>query len=633
MCATSTFQPLTHNIEKWRTITSDKVILSWISDGVKLNFHKVPPPFEIHNRIFSQEHSSFISVEIKQLLNKGCIRVAAAKPHCVSPISVAPKKGKNKYRLIHDLRQLNCYSSCESLVYEDIHHVIDLCEPNDYLVTIDIKDGYHHLNIHEQYRPFLGFKFDNVYYEFCVLPFGLNLSCFAFIKTIRAVLTDIRKHNIRCVSYVDDFCIVDNSESINSSKEFVTQILQDLGFTINIEKSDLTPSNRKTFIGYIIDTAKQKDAIWLEIPKSRIRSVRHDIGRALKKGIISARGLAKITGQLVSMTKAVVPTKLMLRNTYRLLASKNSWSDTLYLDHSSTQDLMWWFDNLQAWNGKFIPITPPDTVQIATDASTIGWGGFIPSTNHKAQGFWDQTMSTQSSNYRELTAVLRSIQSLLPFLKNQKVQILSDNITTCAFINFQGGQASHLDAVARQIWKVVVQNNIQISAKYLRGLDNVTADNLSRFDSHYNWKIHPGLFDYLDRLWGPHDIDRFACYHSSMLSTYNSLYLDTHTSGVDALAQTDWAELNNWVNPPFRLIPKILGILRQFQAEATLIAPWWESKYFHNQMLHMSIAYPIRLPPAYLFCTPLGRKVPEPMKNRRWKIYAWRLSGKTNFYQ
>ena len=230
MCDTSTFKPLTHNITKWCGITSDKLILDWIQYGVKLNFHKIQPAFEIPNRVFNQEHSSFISSENKHLLSKGCIRLAASKPHCISPLSVAPKKGKNKFRLIHDLRQLNCYSVCESLVYEDIHHVIDLCEPNDYLVTIDIKDGYHHLNIHEQYRSFLGFKFDNVYYEFCVLPFGLNLSCFAFIKTIRTVLTDIRKHNIRCVSYVDDFCIVDNSESINSSKEFVTQILQDLGF-------------------------------------------------------------------------------------------------------------------------------------------------------------------------------------------------------------------------------------------------------------------------------------------------------------------------------------------------------------------------------------------------------------------
>ena len=152
------------------------------------------------------------------------------------------------------------------------------------------------------------------------------------------------------------------------------------------------------FIGYIIDTAKNGKAVWIEIPKSRIRSVKHNIGRALKHKHLSARGLAKIAGQLVSMTKAVVPTKLMLRNVYRLLGTKKSWSDCLVLDEGSLKDLQWWFRNLSAWNGRFVATTQEKCIQIATDASGLAWGGLLVNTGQQAQGSWEPHESCQIFN-------------------------------------------------------------------------------------------------------------------------------------------------------------------------------------------------------------------------------------------
>ena len=627
------YEPLKSKINNWKKITNDQIILDWIEGGVKLNFSSTPAPFELENRQFSKEEYSFVKKEVSDLLSKGCVRKVSKRPTCVSPLSVAPKKGPKKFRLVHDLRLINERSVAPALVYEDITTVSDICEPNDNLTTLDIKDGYHHLSIHESYRTFLGFKFEDTYYEFCVLPFGLNLSCYAFIKTTRAVVTYIRKNNIRCVSYVDDFIVISGKGRIDVDTRFVVGLFRQLGLTINLEKSNLTPSTRQTFIGYIIDTGKSECAIWIEIPKIRIRNTKHNIGRAIKKGVVNAKGLAKIAGQLVSMTKAVIPAKLMLRNVYRLIATRGSWADTLYLDRGTTADLKWWYANLQAWNGKFIPKVEADCVQLATDASSYAWGGLLVASGQQAQGSWEPVMAHRSSNFREMTAVLMSLKSFLSRLKNQKVQILTDNITTCAFINFQGGQSPQLDAVAREIWWLVMNNNIQISAKHIRGKDNVIPDALSRLDSPYNWRCHPGLFNYLDCIWGPHEVDRFACRRSTQLPRYNSLYLDTHTHGVDALAQTDWGVFNNWVNPPFRMIPKILKVIKSQQAEATLIAPMWESKYYHRELVRMSVSPPIKLPPARLFCLPLGKMIPEPMKNPKWKIYAWRLSGKANFHR
>ena len=49
---------------------------------------------------------------------------------------------------------------------------------------------------------------------------------------------------------------------------------------------------------------------------------------------------------------------------------------------------------------------------------------------------------------------------------------------------------------------------------------------------------------YCENMWGPHTMDRFASLSTAQLQTYNSRYLDPWTSGVDALAQTDWSKHN-----------------------------------------------------------------------------------------
>ena len=88
---------------------------------------------------------------------------------------------------------------------------------------------------------------------------------------------------------------------------------------VNYDESDLIPSHCKEYIGYIIDTVYDNEYVWLNIPQKRITKLKHDITRTLKKGITTARNLARITGQCISMSKAILPGKLLLRNLYRLL--------------------------------------------------------------------------------------------------------------------------------------------------------------------------------------------------------------------------------------------------------------------------------------------------------------------------
>ena len=332
------------------------------------------------------------------------------------------------------------------------------------------------------------------------------------------------------------------------------------------------------------------------------------------------------------MAKAILPAKLLLRNVYRLLKQRDSWQDVLTIDEATVGDLEWWIKALDTWNGKAFRSESKSCIQITTDASEIAWGGTMIGCPHiMAQGYWDDHMSNQHPHLREIMAVLMTLESFLPYIKGKAVQVLTDNITTAAYINFQGGASKLLDGVARNIWLLSITNAIQIQARYLPGVMNQEADRLSRLSNLYEWKLHPQLFKYLDQLYGPHTIDRFASMSTRQCKRYNSLHLDPWTEGVDALHQNNWASENNFVNPPFRLLSKILNHIRATESNATIIAPMWPAQPWYPELVNMAVHPPLKLPKTKHICLPIQSITPEPMKNARWRMYAWRVSGK-NIY-
>ena len=128
-------------------------------------------------------------------------------------------------------------------------------------------------------------------------------------------------HNITRISSSIKLFIAATRSLIIDHKDFVIQTFEELGFNINYGKSSLNPKTQVEYIGYIIDTDNVHNVPWLSIGKQRIRKLKKDINRSLQVGQISARMLAKIAGQAVSMSRAILPGKLKLRSLYRVLST------------------------------------------------------------------------------------------------------------------------------------------------------------------------------------------------------------------------------------------------------------------------------------------------------------------------
>ena len=435
--------------DNWLHINAPEVVLNWVQYGIRIPFVTDPGQFHLPNRSLGFAKSQFVVDELRNLVKSGAIREVESPPQCISPIICVPKKG-GKFRLIVDLRLIN--DSCEvpKCQYEDITTVTQYIKPNDYLVSLDIKNGYHHIPVAPEFQQYLGISFRNRFYVWQVLPFGLSSSPYFFCKAIRPVIQYLRMKGLRVTAYVDDFILAAQKESIQSHKTLLLDTLRKLGWVINMQKSSLDPSMTKTFIGYKITTG---DTPTLMVPNERLHKLRKDLKRVLAHSQIKARLLARIAGQCVSMAKAIMPAKLLLRNAYQLLASKVTWEDILIIDPATQSDLEWWEQALFNWNGCPIQTGPID-LQMETDASMTGWGAVC--MNQEAAGFLNSHMSSMPSNYRELMAVFMALKSF-NFPRKIRLQELTHELNAIKLQGVNGSvhgtevlQLSPKDSVYRQ---------------------------------------------------------------------------------------------------------------------------------------------------------------------------------------
>ena len=98
-----------------------------------------------------------------------------------------------------------------------------------------------------------------------------------------------------------------------------------------------------------------------------------------------------------------------------------------------------------------------------------------------------------------------------------------------------------------------------------------------------------------------------------------------YTEAVDAFSQ-DWSGDNNFLHPPYGLIPRVLAkLLATPRVSATLIVPDWPSKPWYRPLL--LLADKIRMVPAgtYLFSRTSSGRGRRPTVRTRWKVLVLRV--------
>ncbi|XP_044140080.1 uncharacterized protein LOC122930635 [Bufo gargarizans] len=255
---------------------------------------------------------------------------------------------------------------------EGIHLLRDLLQMGDWMVKLDLKDAYLTVPVEDASRNLLCFSWKDRIWRFTCLPFGLSSAPWCFTKLMRPAMAWLRSRGVRLIVYLDDILIMaqDRSVLLNHLR-WTMDLLSDLGFLLNQEKSCLSPSREMEFLGFMVDST----AGTLSLPSAKIRSIRKELLRARSSCQIPLRQLARIIGLLASSIQAVFP--LHYRALQRLkishLRTGASYADWISLDEETKEELSWWTHHLHAWNGKAIFGHRPDFV-VDSDASLSGWG-------------------------------------------------------------------------------------------------------------------------------------------------------------------------------------------------------------------------------------------------------------------
>ena len=121
----------------------------------------------------------------------------------------------------------------------------NIIQKDDQLVTIDLKDGFHHVPIAKQFKKYLGIYWKGQYFVWQVLPFGVSYAPYYFHKCVFPVIKFLCQQNIRLSPFMYDFLVMAQQVCITDHQDFVLNTLKDLGWPVNYGKCQLEPDTQR----------------------------------------------------------------------------------------------------------------------------------------------------------------------------------------------------------------------------------------------------------------------------------------------------------------------------------------------------------------------------------------------------
>ncbi|XP_063416029.1 uncharacterized protein LOC134697676 [Mytilus trossulus] len=360
------------------------------------------------------------------------------------------------------------------------------------------------------------------------------------------------------------------------------------GFVPNREESIWSPSYSLKWLGFIWDLRK----CVLQIPESKILDLQECIGIALSNPCkVKIRTLAKICGKVISLTPAIGNvTQIMTRATFAVINERDDWDQCMDINFNSDLifEFMFWKNNVQL----LMPVSllpKANEVSIFSDASDVGAGGFIQNSTHVMYKSWTNLEKVKSSTWREVKAIELCLVSFAQLVCNSCVVVYTDNQNAVSVIE-KGSKILELQNLTLSIFNTCIVNCISINVKWIPREENEKADYLSRIVDIDDWGTSDEFFEFVDNLWGPHSIDRFANMENRKLLRFNSLYWNPGSESMDSFT-CNWHEENNWLVPPVALAAKVINHLVKCRAVGTLIVPKWSSSPFWPLLFEEGLHY------------------------------------------
>ncbi|GBG77358.1 hypothetical protein CBR_g23690 [Chara braunii] len=243
--------------------------------------------------------------QIDDMINHGWIRPSESKFGAL--VLFVPKKG-GKLRMCIDYRRLNRITRKNAYPLPRIDDLLDAAGGCKVFSKIDLKSGYHQIEVDPSDQHKTAFKTRDGLYEFIIMPFGLTNAP----ATFQCLMDKVLCHQLNriVVVYLDDILIFSKTmEEHLKHLEEVLQVLKEAQMHLNLEKSEFGRDS-------VIYLGHRLSANGLEPEATKVEVIRNWPQPANVRKLRSFLGLA-------SYYRKFVPKFFVIAHPLSRLTSKN----------------------------------------------------------------------------------------------------------------------------------------------------------------------------------------------------------------------------------------------------------------------------------------------------------------------
>lgn len=404
-----------------------------------------------------------VEEQIREMIDNGII-THSVSPYS-SPIWVVPKKadasGKRKVRVVIDYRKLNEKTVDDKYPMPQIEDILDHLGKSVYFTTLDLKSGFHQIEMDPKHREKTAFSTDKGHFEFSRMPFGLKNAPATFQRAMNNILGDYI--GTICYVYLDDIVIVGrNLKEHLENLGLVLKRLSEFNLKIQLDKCEFLRKEAE-FLGHIISAdgvkpnpEKVEKILNWPIPKTE-KEIKQFLGLAgyYRRFI---KDFSKITRNM---------TKYLKKDTVLDL------QDQQYVNAFNTLKTIISTDQVLAYPQFDKPFI------LTTDASDHALGAVLSQMQENIErpiAFASRTLNDTESRYatneKEALAIKWAVNKFKAYLYGAKFTLVTDH-KPLTFIKTSDKNPKILR------WRLDLEN-YDYDVKYKEGKANVVADALSR---------------------------------------------------------------------------------------------------------------------------------------------------------
>ena len=584
---------------QWKLQGASPWIVSVLQEGYNLEFEKEPPLTttpNVNSHYQNKEKQSVLTEEILSLLQKNALEEVTdtSSPGFYSRIFLVAKK-TGDWRPVIDLSILNKSLRPQRFKMETTDSIRSSLLPGWWTFSIDLKDAYLHVPIHPSSRKYLRICLGDRVFQFKALPFGLSSAPWLFTKIVSEVKVMVHARGIQLHQFLDDWLgKAQSREECLTHSHRVVQLVEELGWIINYQKSDLVPRQVFNFIGTHYNLVSYK----VFLTEDNLAKLLELVSTIQVGQVYTANQWQQIIGVIASQER-LVRYGLFHAKPFHWHLSRhwNAHRDPPDVLVPVSEDIMrevTWWGNIH--RGMALPVVLPDPdIRIFTDACVSGWGAHVGDTVIK--GSWDPRERLLHINVLEMRAVRMALQGM-GLKAHQFVLVSTDNTSVVSYINRQGGTRSlSLWRETIRLFQFLQRLSVTIRAVHIPGRLNVIADMLSREGQILptEWSLNQSVVHALFKEWGTPQIDLFATRYNHKCLVFVSPVPDHLAYSTDALSM-DWNHLWGYAFPPQPILTKVIQKIRISECRIILIASAWTQQPWFPDLLELSARPPIRLP-------------------------------------